>query len=93
MGEACGASGESTGASAMKIEIEISDQYVNLLRHWASVGRTFDAITSGLDGTLDGDDESMNYLKEEVSLLGPPLDALHQAFRQGCFRVKHDIES
>jgi len=42
---------------------------------------------------LDGDDESMNYLKEEVSLLGPPLDALHQAFRQGCFRVKHDIES
>lgn len=68
----------------MKLEIDISDMYVETLSKWASVSRTFDGVIDALHlaqeaATTDAELEQINWTLSEVRTLQRPLDALQKA--------------
>lgn len=71
----------------MKVTIEISDAYVPLLSHWASVSRTLTTAGNLLEEylkTLDLDSrkyEAVSDCMAELDSLALPLDSLHQLVR------------
>lgn len=77
----------------MIITIEIPDQYVEIYRKWASVGRTLDAASAlcdvviGADDTTDAEKDQANHTDKEICAIRVPLDTLHKIVQQEIWRL------
>lgn len=77
----------------VKIEIEISEQYVKILSKWASVSRTLNEAKSLLSNfselTKDIElSERIDICFSELETIEPALNNLHQMARMKLWNVK-----
>jgi uncharacterized protein YaaR (DUF327 family) len=74
----------------VKVEIDVPDRYINIVSHWASVGRTFDQIVKIIEeelqryiGGIDPKrEEQYNYTLDEIQEIRGFLIDLHLLVRQ-----------
>lgn len=66
----------------MRIEIDINDPYIDVIRKWASVSRTLNqakkACRVAADHSDETDAEKFIWCLNELRQIEPAIDALHQ---------------
>lgn len=72
----------------MKITIEVPDMYIEVLKNWPSVSRTFDAAIKAIEDPIDLEEESWTI--HELTTLRCPLDVLNKAFQEGLKKKHHE---
>lgn len=66
----------------MKLTIELSEKHARILRSWASVSRSFDAIEKYVEDTssLESSEDVMMIL-DDIQALRPVFDSIHSQVR------------
>lgn len=69
----------------MKVVIELTDAEVTVLGKWASVSRTLNSAKAACDTALgegDLDEDRTRHCRDELDILEPVLNSLHQRLRE-----------
>lgn len=70
----------------MRVMIGLFDDYVKILSKWASVSRTLNTARRAYEGS---DNETYQYCAEELRILTPAIDSMHQASREKMWMLQN----